>query len=95
MSWLESIKLQAAVGDEGAIVEKLAMLFGSLEKRNHTGLARIAVCRHASIPGCFAIHLFWKTSHPDTGGSRVGLKLVQALKAHGLIEHSVWTGEEY
>jgi len=87
--------LQAAVGEETVIEEKLSMLFGSLDKQDHAGLARIAVCRRVSIPGCFCIHLFWKTSQPDTGGSWVGHKTVQVLKDHGLIEHSVWTEKEY
>jgi hypothetical protein len=74
MKWLETIKVQAAAGQESALEHEL----------------EAALYSHASVPGHFAIRLFWDTECPQIRGSIVGLSLAESLKAFGLVDHSVW-----
>jgi hypothetical protein len=45
---------------------------------------------HVSINTDFSIHLIHDSEKPEYGGSRLGVNLVAALKAFGLVNHSVW-----
>ena len=38
----------------------------------------------------FSIHLFHDSKKVENSGSRLGLRIASALKAFGLVNHSVW-----
>jgi hypothetical protein len=89
--WLETIKVQSATGKEKTAEKELSILVREI--RNNTsrpGLQEAAVSSHASVPGCFALRLFWNTDSPQPGGSLLGMGLAQSLKVFGLVDHSVW-----
>jgi len=89
--WLETIKVQAADGQESAIENELTELAPDVRKNpDCPGLVEAALYSHASVPGYFAIRLFWDTDCPQIRGSLLGLSLTQTLKAFGLVDHSVW-----
>lgn len=91
MRWLETIKVQAAGGQDSTVENELMALAHDLRKSpDCPGLLEAALYSHASLPGHFAIRLLWDTKCPQIQGSLLGLSLTQALKAFGLVDHSVW-----
>jgi hypothetical protein len=91
VKWVEMIKVQASSGQEITIMKELIALISDIQKNpDQPGLLECVIYRHAFVPGYFYIHLLWESQHPQTGGSVAGLNLTQALKAFGLVDHSVW-----
>ena len=91
MRWLETIKVQSATGKEKTTETELTILVREIRKNtDRQGLRAATVSSHASVPGCFALRLFWDTDDPQPRGSLLGMSLAQSLKTFGLIDHSVW-----
>jgi hypothetical protein len=91
MKWLETIKVQSATGKEKTTENELSILVREIRKNtDRQGLQEAAVSNHASVPGCFALRLFWDTDDPQSRGSLLGMSLAQSLKIFGLVNHSVW-----
>jgi hypothetical protein len=91
MRWLETIKVQSATGKEKATENELSIVVREIRKNtSRPGLQEAAVSSHASVPGCFALRLFWDTDSPQSRGSLLGMSLTQSLKVFGLVDHSVW-----
>ena len=91
MKWLETIKVQSATGKEKTTENELAILLREIRKNTERkGLREASVSSHASVPGCFALRLFWDTDDPQSSGSLLGMSLAQSLKIFGLVNHSVW-----
>jgi len=91
MRWMETIKVQSATGKEQTTEHELTVLALDVQKNSdRQGLREAAVSSHASVPGCFALRLFWDTDDPQPRGSLLGISLAQSLKVFGLIDHSVW-----
>jgi hypothetical protein len=91
MKWLEVIKLRSAGGSSGLLDELLLPIPGS----NQSGLVEMKTYRHAVLETDVSVHLYWNSEMPETNGSGLGLRLAQALKEFGLIDHSVWVEEYY
>ena len=86
MKWLEIIAIRtASMADQP--IHFLKHAAGSLLA---PGLKEASVCSHASIPGDFAITLFWETEKTKPWGSDLAIGLVQELKNLGLVDHSIW-----
>ena len=90
MKWLEVIKLRSAGGSSGLLDELLLPIPGS----NQSGLVEMKTYRHAVLETDVSVHLYWNSEMPETNGSGLGLRLAQALKEFGLIDHSVWVEEK-
>ena len=91
MWWMETIRVQSATGKEQITLRELTFLGSEIrENPDCQGLREATVLSHASIPGCFALLLFWDTDGPQHGGSPLGMNLAQSLKSFGLVDHSVW-----
>jgi hypothetical protein len=91
MRWMETIRVQSATGKEHAIEHELIALDREVQENpERQGLREAAVWSHATVPGCFALRLFWDTDDPQPSGSPLGMSLAQSLKAFGLVDHSVW-----
>jgi len=54
----------------------------------------IKIYRHAFLDTDLSVHLFWTSDRPEQNGSALGIRLAQALKDFGLVDHSVWIGKE-
>jgi hypothetical protein len=95
MRWMETIKVQSSAGKEQTTEHELAVLAREVQENpDRRGLREAAVSSHASVPGCFALRLFWDTDTPQTQGSLIGLSIAQSLKVFGLVDHSVWIEAE-
>jgi len=91
MRWQETIRVQSATGKEKTTERELTLL--SREIRENTdlqGLCAVTLTNHASVPGYFALRLFWDTDDPHIRGSLLGMNLAQSLKVFGLVDHSIW-----
>lgn len=92
MKWLETIKVQAASGQELMTERKLLALTHDIRKSSQeSGVLHAEIYRHIAVPGYFALYLFWETESPQIQGSMLGLQLKQTLKTFGLVDHTVWT----
>jgi hypothetical protein len=90
MRWMETIKVQSATGKEHSAESELTALARDVQENpGRQGLRKATVSRHAAVPGCFALNLFWDTD-PHLEGSLLGMSLAQSLKEFGLVDHSVW-----
>ena len=87
---MEVIKLRSAGGNLELVDELLRPLSGS----NPRGLVEIKTFRHAALETDASVHLYWNSEMPEPNGSALGLRLAQALKEFGLIDHSVWVEEK-
>jgi hypothetical protein len=91
MRWMETIKVQSAIGEEHTAEHELTLWARDVQKDpGRQGLREAAVSSHATVYGCFALRLFWETDDPKPSGSVLGISLAQSLKAFGLVDHSVW-----
>ena len=90
MKWLEVIKLRLAWGGE-SLLEELLRPKAEVGQR---GLVEMKTYRHAALETDFSLHLHWDSENPKQNGSTLGLRLAQALKEFGLIDHSIWIEDE-
>jgi hypothetical protein len=90
MKWLEVIKLRSA-GKDSRLLEELLL---SIDEFNQNGLIEIKTFRHATVESDWSIHLHWESKRLEQNGSSLGLRLAQAFKEFGLVDHSVWIEEE-
>ena len=90
MKWLEVIKLRSA-GKDSRLLEELLL---SIDKLSQSGLVEMKTYHHAALETDFSVHLLWDSRRPEQNGSALGLRLAQALKEFGLIDHSIWIEEE-
>jgi hypothetical protein len=66
----------------------------SIDKFSQNGLVEIKTFRHAVLETDWSVHLLWESERPEQNGSSLGLRLAQALKEFGLIDHSIWVEEK-
>jgi hypothetical protein len=91
MKWLEIIKLRSA-GNHTVLLEELFQRIANSDK--NMGLVEMKIYRHAALESDLSVHLHWKSEKPEKNGSGLGIRLVQAFKEFGLINHSIWIEEE-
>ena len=90
MKWLEVIKLRSA-GKGSGLLEELLL---SINKFSQTGPVEMKIYRHAALELDLSVHLHWESERPERNGSDPGLRLAQALKEFGLVDHSIWIEEK-
>lgn len=90
MKWLEVIKLRSAGQGSGLLEE----LLRSIDRFGQDGLIEMKTYHHASLETDLSVHLHWESGGPELNGTALGLRLAQALKDFGLIDHSVWIERE-
>lgn len=86
MRQLETIHLRLAGDHPLGLVERIRRSIGASGDQPS---ARIY--RHATVAGDLAIQIYLETADRAAQPSQLGLRLTEALKAYGLVEHSVWT----
>ena len=88
MKWLEIIELRSVESSRKLIEEQLQSLlneFGMESKKQEMN-----VYRRVMIDTDIRIHLLHDSKKVKNSGSRLGLRLVSALKPFGLVNHSIW-----
>lgn len=92
MFWMEMIRLRTVPGKEEGLMTLLAESVRQIS--DSEGLAAARILTNTVFQGDFALNLTWETAHPESRGSKAGLGIASALRAYGLVEHSVWTEEK-
>jgi hypothetical protein len=87
MNILETLHLRLAGDDVDDLVELVRRVTGP----RGTSPA-LKIFRHSRVQGDFLIHLYWEEPAQTDQPSELGLRLASVLRAHGLVEHSVWVG---
>jgi hypothetical protein len=90
IKWLEVIKLRSAAKGSGVLKEFLLPTAEVAQR----GLVEMKNYRHAALETDLSVHLHRESEGPEQTGSALGLRLAQALKEFGLVDHSVWIEEE-
>lgn len=86
MKKLEIIHLRLAGNPPAALVERI-----------HTSIAaedclmEVRIYRHATLTTDLAVHLL--SGNGGACASDLGLHLAEALREHGMVEHTVWIEE--
>jgi hypothetical protein len=88
--WIEVIRLRS-VGKGSNLLEECLM---SLDKSTQSELVEMKTYRHVNLETDLSIHLHWQTERPEQNGSALGLRIAEAFKEFGLIDHSVWVEKE-
>jgi hypothetical protein len=91
MKWVEIIRLRSA-GNYKGLLEGLSPEIANSDKK--MGLVEMKIYRHASLETDLSLHLYWESEKPGQNGSSLGIRLVQAFKEFGLIDHSIWVEKE-
>jgi hypothetical protein len=89
MKWVEIIKLRSA----GKAPEPLKAFLSTIARNGHSGLTEMRIYRHAVWESDWSLHLHWESEEPKKDGSALGIRVSQALKEFGLIDHSTWIEE--
>jgi hypothetical protein len=89
MKWIEIIKLRSV----GKAPEPLEAFLSAVSRNAQSGLTEMSLYRHAVWETDWALHLHWESEKPLKDGSPLGIRLSQALKEFGPIDHSVWIEE--
>ena len=89
MKWLEIIELRPAGIDREELAQKLTGLLSDIE-REVARLEGIKSYRRIPVGTDFSIHLMHDTKEIESCGSVLGLRVVEALKELGMVNHSIW-----
>lgn len=90
MKWMEIIKLRSAQ----EVSEPLKACSSTIAGEDQHGLIAVRVYRHALWETDWSLCLLWESEELEKNGSALGLRLAQALKEFGLVDHSVWTQDD-
>ena len=93
MKWLEIIRLRGAGIEEEGLLEEFLHSFKTIRPDRSGELNAIKTYRHTAFENDLSVHLYWESEEPGKEGSGLGLRLAQALKEFGLIDHSIWIEE--
>lgn len=88
MKWLEIIELRSVDSNRELLESHLQKLINEVDKEAKK--EAIKSYSRALIDTDFCIHLFHDSKKVENGGSPLGLHLASALKAFGLVNHSIW-----
>ena len=85
MKILEIIHLRMAGDDAGPLAEFVRRL-----AEEAAGLPEVRTYRHARVEGDLLVQLQREASACRIEPSELGVRLASVLRAHGMVEHSVW-----
>ena len=88
MRWIEIIEVRTTA----ASGYKLAAELQNLNEKNVQpgNSTKIRIFSRPSLDCDFCIYLEHDVAHLEKDGSQLGVRLADALKAYGLINHKIW-----
>jgi len=92
MKWIEIINLRSAGIPTESIKPKIPRSVAEADQSKN--LVSVQVYRHATLDTDLSVHLLFESLRPDIQPSALGQRLASALKAFGLVSHSLWIEEE-
>ncbi len=88
MKWIEVIQLRSVGSNREFLESQLQKLMNEVERE--TKKQAIKSYSRVLIDTDFIIHLFHDSKKVENSGSPLGLRIASALKAFGLVNHSIW-----
>ena len=88
MKWIEVIQLRSLSIDRNFLESKLQELVHEVNRTSKE--QRIKIYNREMIDSDICLVLFQDVEKEEIGESRLGLRLVAALKEFGLVNHSIW-----
>ena len=88
MKWLEMIELRSVDSNRDLLESQLQKLMNDVDKE--TKKQAIKAYSRVIIDTDVSIHLFHDSKKVENSGSPLGVRLASALKAFGLVNHSIW-----
>ena len=92
MKWIEVILLRSMEANRETVESKLRRLIEMDSKTDNQRMVQV-YCR-ALVESDFCIHLVHDSEEVEHNGSRLAVRLINALKEFGLVNHSVWVALE-
>ncbi len=89
MKWIEVIGVRTTVGNRARVAAQLEDLVLSVRKGGSA--ASITILHRMNVASDLCVHLRHDSTIPDPTGSSLGLRLVAAMEAFGLVHHSIWS----
>ncbi|MFC1493165.1 hypothetical protein ACFL6O_04330 [candidate division KSB1 bacterium] len=88
MKWIEIIELRSGESSRELLEMQLQRFISQLDKEaiRHT----IKIYNRVTLETDISIHLYHESNKVEDSGSSLGIRLVSALNAHGLVNHTVW-----
>jgi hypothetical protein len=88
MKWIEVIQLRSVDSNRERLQSILQRLIDEVDK----GRKKQAIMAYSRVlvDTDFSINISHNSKKVENGGSRLGLRLVAALKEFGLVNHSIW-----
>jgi hypothetical protein len=88
VNWLEIIELRTASGKRASFDLYLKNVVEDLERE--PGSLNLSVFSHTTLDCDYMLQLHHQSQQVELHGSDFGLRLVDALKDFGLVNHTVW-----
>ena len=88
MKWVEIIELRSVGSNRELLESQLQKLMNEVDKE--TNKQAIKAYSRVMIDTDVSMHLFHDSKKVENNGSPLGLRLASALKAFGLVNHSIW-----
>ncbi len=88
MKWIEVIQLRSLNRNRKSLASTLKRLMREVEAENKG--QSVKIYGRERIDTDFSIVLFSRAEKRQIGGSALGLALADALKAFGMVRHTVW-----
>ncbi len=88
MRWIEVIQLRSVNNNRATLDKRLKELMKDAARppAEHT----VKIYHRELIDTDTSVVIFQDRHKPEPGGSRLGMHLAEALKAFGLVRHSIW-----
>ena len=88
MKWIEVIQLRSVDSNRELLESQLQKLMNEVDK----GRKRQTIKSYSRvlIDTDYSVHLFHDSKKVGNSGSPLGLRIASALKAFGLVNHSIW-----
>ena len=88
MKWIEMVQLRSVDSNQKLLESNLAKLIDEVGGKRKKQI--IMAYRRVQIYTDYSIHIFHNSNKIENLGSPLGVRLVNALKEFGLVNHSVW-----
>jgi hypothetical protein len=88
VKWVEVIQVRSTGCNKNFLKSELLKLIE--ENKKITKQHEVMAYGRVLVDTDYTIQIFHETANVEKDGSSLGLRLVSALKAFGLVNHSVW-----
>jgi hypothetical protein len=88
MKWIELIALRSIYKDREMLEHQIQELTDEVNRE--TKSLEITLYKRTAVETDVGIHILHNSGKVEDNGSQLGLRLADALKEFGLVNHSIW-----